>query len=212
MTGAMRGAFCDVYRDMVHEHLEWYEKSKADNDKAAEKMARDYDWHRIRLDWIRKELEKGEPHTFERDLRGILRFLNTNKKPELARKLREIIDGLAFQFERTKKKGMGLKDNEIRNTFLNLYRDLFFAHLRWRNESWRARHENVEAAEIARVYDACRILIDMVRLKFEKGEPYRSFQQDLDTILGFLYANHDRDLSRSLKEIIDALKGEESDE
>ena len=214
MTRAVRTAFFDLYRSMMAEHLKWREKSKEWNDEAA-RIAERYDRFRRLLDRIRLKLEEGEPYRFEQhDLRRILRFLNTNKRPELARKLREIIDGLAFQFERTQKKGMGLRDNEIREAFLDLYQNMLFAHLRWRDRFWHyySWREDHEAAEIARVYDACRILLDQIRLKFEKGEPYRNFQQDLDTILGFLDANYDRDLSRSLKEIIDYLKKEGSDE
>ena len=214
MTRAVRMAFFDLYRSMMDEHLKWREKSKEWNDEAAD-IAKEYDMFGSFLDNIRLKLEKGHPYTFEfeRDLRRILEFLNTNKRPGLARKLRKyIMDPLAFQFERTKKKGMGLKDAKIREAFLDLYEDMFFAHLRWRGKSWRAKYENVEAAEIARVYDACRILLDQIRLKFEKGEPYRSFQRDLDTILGFLDATSEWYLSLDLKRIIDALKGEESDE
>ena len=213
MTKRIRQAFSDLYRGMVLEHLKWRDKSKDKNDEAAH-IARDYNAYRYTLDRVRLKFEKGEPYTFEHDLHRILRFLNTNKRPELARKLREIIDGLAFQFERTQKKGLDLKDNEIRQAFSDLYRGMLLAHLRWRDKFWHhySWREDHEAAEIARVYDACRILLDQIRLKFEKGEPYRSFQRDLDTILEFLDSYHDRHLSRSLKEIIDYLKKEESDE
>ena len=218
MTKGVRTAFFDLHRSMVLKHLEWRGKSKKENDKAAE-MARVYDVCQSILDSTRLKLEKGHPHTSEtkHNLSRILSYLEPNTDQELANKLREnIINPLSFQFERTKEKGMSLKDNKIRDAFLNLYQDMFFSHLEWRERSWAlsaSRRENEEAAEIARVYDACRILLDQIRLKFEKGEPYRSFQQNLDTMLEFvkLYQLRRYEYQGFIR-LIDALKEEESDE
>ena len=99
-------------------------------------------------------------------------------------------------------------NNEIRQAFLDLYREMVLEHLRYYTNSMILDHP-IDQRNIASIrsdrYKRCSCFIDQIRCEIEGHRYTLHHQNELRIVLEFLKGVDDSELSQRLQEIIDAL-------